>query len=86
MDPSGAEPQVDEFTDDEFAYEEVIIESDEEGQAGDDLELALRTVKSIMPAARSSAASDAGDAAVRANPAPGEAARRPEARPSPATA
>ena len=71
------EPQVDDLTDDEeFAYEEVVIESDEEGQAGeqDDLELALRTAKQLNVRA-AAASADVGD---RSAPAPGTASRRPE--------
>lgn len=77
---NGVEPDVDELSDDDFAYEEVTVESDDEGAQGvhNDLELALRTVKELS--AKQPAGDEASDQSARGVPAPGEASRRPEAR------
>lgn len=75
-----AEPQVDELTDDDdFVYEEVTVESDDEGvdAVHNDLELALRTVKQLT--VKQTAVGDGGEQSARGLPAPGEASRRPEA-------
>lgn len=63
-------------SDDDFEYEEVQVESDDEGGQADDLELALRTVKQL--ASRADAPAGTASTVRSSTPAPGEAARRPE--------
>lgn len=77
---NGAEPQVDELSDDDFAYEEVVVESDDDASdVHNDLELALRTVKQLT--VKQPAGADGFDQSERGLPAPGEASRRPEVGP-----
>lgn len=76
--PDG-EPDVDELSEDDFVYEEVTVESDDEIDAAhNDLELALRTVKQLN--VKQSLGADGSDPTSRGAPAPGEASRRPEVR------